>query len=341
MIVPLQLKLLACLRFLALHIGWKTWSVLKSGHAPGANGSLRALASVGRIAIIGESFPQLNLAGKCPEFWKYTRRPALPFLLLGQIMSATVPSGRPIVTVACSLTVRAAWAFLLAPSAAPADFLDFFSIEWVIEFLATYPKVKLDFVLNDARADLIGEAIDVAFRGGAAGDPWFVFREITSQHFRLVASPDYLKSRGTPETLAALESHDCLTVSGGQDLATWNLTGPNGSEEVRVTGRFSANGARSLLKSCVSGLGIALLPDIVVMEELSAGQLTHVLPKYRSGGAKLSVILPSREQIPAAVSTFVEFATAKLEALLANQGAIHVHAPPPRPPAVKRLTHGH
>jgi DNA-binding transcriptional LysR family regulator len=108
-------------------------------------------------------------------------------------------------------------------------------------------------------------------------------------------------------------------VSSGQDLATWHLTGPNGSEEVRVTGRFSANSARSLLKSCVSGLGIALLPDMMVVEDLSTGRLTQVLPNYRSGGAKFSVILPSREQIPAAVSTFVEFATAKLEALLANQ----------------------
>jgi DNA-binding transcriptional LysR family regulator len=203
--------------------------------------------------------------------------------------------------------------------AAPADFLDFFNIEWVIQFLAAYPKVKLDFVLSDARADLIGEAIDVAFRGGAAGDPRFVFREITSQHFKLVASPAYLKSRGIPENLHALESHDCLTVSGGQGLATWSLTGPNGSEEVRVTGRFSANSVRSLLKSCVSGLGIALLPDMFVMADLDAGRLTHVLPNYRGGGAKLSVIVPSREQIPAAVSTFVEFATAKLETLLANQ----------------------
>jgi DNA-binding transcriptional LysR family regulator len=203
--------------------------------------------------------------------------------------------------------------------AAPADFLDFFSIEWVMQFLAAHPKVKLDFVLSDARADLIGEAIDVAFRGGAAGDSRFVFREIASQHFRLVASPEYLESRGVPENLPALESHDCLTMSNGKDLAIWNLTGPNGSEEVRVTGRFSANSARSLLKSCVSGLGIALLPDVMVMENLSAGRLVHILPNYRSGGAKFSVILPSREQIPAAVSTFVEFATAKLETLLANQ----------------------
>src|ERR1700681_1083507 len=46
--------------------------------------------------------------------------------------------------------------------AAPADFLEFFKIEWVARFLTLHPKVRLDFVLNDARADLIDEAIDVA-----------------------------------------------------------------------------------------------------------------------------------------------------------------------------------
>jgi DNA-binding transcriptional LysR family regulator len=97
------------------------------------------------------------------------------------------------------------------------------------------------------------------------------------------------------------------------------LTGPSGSEEARVTGRFSTNSVRSLLMSCVSGLGIALLPDIFVMADLEAGRLVHVLPDYRGGGAKLSVIVPSREQIPAAVSAFVEFATAKLEAHIANK----------------------
>jgi DNA-binding transcriptional LysR family regulator len=60
--------------------------------------------------------------------------------------------------------------------AAPADFLDFFKIEWVKQFLARHPKVRLDFVLNDSRADLIGEAIDVAFRGGSMPEHNFVLR---------------------------------------------------------------------------------------------------------------------------------------------------------------------
>ncbi|MFX5793701.1 LysR substrate-binding domain-containing protein, partial [Acinetobacter baumannii] len=50
--------------------------------------------------------------------------------------------------------------------AAPVDFFDHFSIEWMHEFMHLYPKVQLEFVLNDGRADLIAEGIDLAFRGG-------------------------------------------------------------------------------------------------------------------------------------------------------------------------------
>ena len=50
--------------------------------------------------------------------------------------------------------------------AAPADFLDMFVMEWVAEFLATYPRVRLALVLSDSKADLIADRIDVAFRGG-------------------------------------------------------------------------------------------------------------------------------------------------------------------------------
>src|ERR1700733_6638529 len=202
--------------------------------------------------------------------------------------------------------------------AAQADFLDFFSIDWLLQFLAVYPKVRLDFVLNDAHVDLIGQAIDVAIRGGAGGDPRLVFREIGSQHFKLVASPAYLKSRGTPKTLTALASHDCLTTSAGQGPVIWSFVGPHGAEEGKVTGRFSANSARSLLKSCVSGLGIASLPDMMVSADLSARRLIHVLPHYVGGSAKVSVVLPSREQVPAAVAAFAEFVTMKLESLISN-----------------------
>ena len=200
--------------------------------------------------------------------------------------------------------------------AAPADFLDLFRIDWVAEFLARYPHVRLDFVLNDARADLIDEGIDVAFRGGDSRESHPVFRQIASQSFNLVASPLYLAARGAPQTLQELTQHDCLTVSSRQTRAAWTLQGPQGAETVQVSGRFSANSARILMQSCISGLGIALLPTMLVMPELGAGRLVHVLPAYRRDGADLNIVLPSRQQIPSAVAAFVEFATMRLGSIV-------------------------
>jgi DNA-binding transcriptional LysR family regulator len=196
--------------------------------------------------------------------------------------------------------------------AAPADFLDFFKIEWVLEFLARYPKVRLDFVLNDARADLIGESIDVAFRGGSASDQDPIFRRLMPQSVMLVASPAYMRSRGNPKSLEELSRHDCLTVSGQPGLVTWTLHGPNGREEVKVSGRFRANSARILIKGCLAGLGIALMPEVLVAAHIHSGRLVVVLPDYRREGVDLNVILPTRQQIPTAVSAFVEFAAEKL-----------------------------
>ena len=200
--------------------------------------------------------------------------------------------------------------------AAPADFLDFFKIEWVIEFLARYPKVRLDFVLNDARADLIGESIDVAFRGGPASDQHPIFRRLMPQSVMLVASPAYTRSRGNPKSLEELSRHDCLTVSGQPGLVTWTLHGPGGREEVKVSGRFRANSARILIKGCLAGLGIALMPEVLVAAHIHSGRLVVVLPDYRREGVDLNVILPTRQQIPNAVSAFIEFAADKLMSIM-------------------------
>jgi DNA-binding transcriptional LysR family regulator len=202
--------------------------------------------------------------------------------------------------------------------AAPVDFLDFFKIEWVMQFLALHPKVRLDFVLNDARADLIAEAIDVAFRGGSGSDQHVLLGRLIPQSLMLVASPTYTRSRGHPKTFAELSRHDCVTASGPGPV-TWTLDGPDGREEVKVSGRFRANSAGILLKSCLAGLGLALLPGVLVVAHIRAGRLVHVLPDYHREGADLKVILPSGQQIPTAVSAFIEFAAKKLRSIIPGQ----------------------
>jgi DNA-binding transcriptional LysR family regulator len=198
--------------------------------------------------------------------------------------------------------------------AAPADFFDFFPMDWVADFLALHPRLRLDFVLSDARADLIADRIDVAFRGGPQRDSGYVGRQLLrARSDGLVASPRYLAARGSPATPQELLRHDCVTPDHPSGRTSWRLTGPDGtSEELSVAGRFSGNTAQSLRKAAIAGLGIALLPLSLTRLDVQAGLLTPVLATYQRTGQGLSVLYPSRRHLPLAVSAFIALVVDKL-----------------------------
>jgi DNA-binding transcriptional LysR family regulator len=211
--------------------------------------------------------------------------------------------------------------------AAASDFFNWFQMDWVTEFLAAHPKVRLEFVLNDARADLVAEGIDVALRAGKVTEPTFVARRLGSNRASMVASPSYLAQRGTPESLDDLASHDCLALPPTMGRTIWHLDGPEGPAEVQVSGRFYANAAHVLLKASLAGLGITLLPEMMISAPLRSAQLVEVLPDYCEKGLDIYLVYLNRRQLPRAVSEFIEYAMTKIvEAGLISQ----VGPEPPR-----------
>lgn len=201
--------------------------------------------------------------------------------------------------------------------AAPADFFDFFAMEWLTEFLTAHPKVRVDFVLSDGRADLIADRIDVALRGGILEDSSLFARKVLDAgNDGLVASPAYVARQGVPDTLQDLADHDCLVFSHPSGKATWRVTGPDGAQaEVQVAGRFSGNTAQALRKAALAGLGIALLPSTLTRRDLRAGLLVPVLPQYHRQGHGLHMVYPSRRYLPLAVSAFMDLVIGKMGAM--------------------------
>ncbi|MFM0742198.1 LysR family transcriptional regulator [Paraburkholderia xenovorans] len=198
----------------------------------------------------------------------------------------------------------------LVKVAAPAGFFDAFPVDWIKDFLNAHPQVRLQFVLSDEAADLISEGIDVAFRAGQSLDPDSVSRKILRQRFILVASPSYIQERGAPIDTDDLLHHDCIPLTTRSSVPpVWRL---DGCSDIRISGRFSANTARAVLRAALAGLGITMLPEVVVAPDLQARRLLRVLPTLSREAGDVYVVLPSRRHIPSAVSAFVSYASGEL-----------------------------
>lgn len=196
--------------------------------------------------------------------------------------------------------------------AAPADFFDVFPMESVAEFLAAHPLVNVEFILSDATCDLLTEQIDVAIRAGTVHELGYVSRPILDVRIDgLVASPAYVASRGAPRNLQDLATHDCVIGPSATGRAAWRLTKGTGQpEDVEVSGRFTGNTVQALRKATLSGLGVALLPPAMTNQDVQAGRLVHVLPKYARVTQGLSIVYPSRKHVPLAVTSFIAMVAA-------------------------------
>lgn len=144
-----------------------------------------------------------------------------------------------------------------------------------------HPELALTLRLEDRSADLVSEGVDVAVRAGMElpSSTGLVAVPLASFERHLVASPAYLKRRGTPKNVAALASH--AAVLGTESPAEWRFFEED--EESRVTVRPSLR-VTTLLgvrEAVLADLGLALLPSFVVATQLASGALKSVLPRAK------------------------------------------------------------
>ncbi|HEY0229923.1 MAG TPA: LysR family transcriptional regulator [Dokdonella sp.] len=177
------------------------------------------------------------------------------------------------------------------------------------EFLARYPRVRISVDLNDQMQDLVSAGYDLAIRIGALVDSNLVARRIAVNERVLCAAPSYLAQRGMPATPEQLSAHECIVLVGSQgrqDL--WRMSDASGHEvALRVSGRFESNFGEVLRDAAVAGLGIALHSTWHVHEDLRAGRLVQVLPRWRIAASGIYAVMPQRRLAPLRVHAFVEF----------------------------------
>lgn len=174
-------------------------------------------------------------------------------------------------------------------------------------FLARHPAVSVELVFGDRYVHLVEEGFDLAIRIGVPVESTERGRTLAEGPRRLVASPRYLAARGTPKHPKELEKHDCLVHTTEASKVVWRFTGPDGQLRLAtVRGRATTNNSEAALELARQGLGIALLADWLVDDELRRGKLVPLLTGYTPPSAPVMALTPPGHRAPAHVRALVD-----------------------------------
>jgi LysR family transcriptional regulator for bpeEF and oprC len=189
---------------------------------------------------------------------------------------------------------------------APVAFGQLYMLPLVFRFRRLYPGLAIDLTLNDRYVDLVQEGIDVAIRFGELSDSQLVARSIGRVTRVCVASPAYLRARGSPKAPADLATHNCITYNY---LFTneWQFGGPDGPTTLRVAGDFRANSALTIRSAALEGIGIAYMPSVFVQQDLDNGSLVKVLADYSPAPVDIHGIYHSARFLASKVKVFIDF----------------------------------
>ncbi len=184
-------------------------------------------------------------------------------------------------------------------------------------FLDKYPAIRIVFTMTDRIVDIVDAGIDVAIRPGRQRDSSFKARKIGESRRILCGSPAYLRKAGVPTAPEDLERHNCLTWRDHPGHNVWSFRGADGTAKVRATGTFFAQSADALVAAAAAGLGLCLLPDWNMAQELRSQELRPVLTDYEPVPAAVPVyaIHGHQRHVPPKIRAFIDFLSETFSAL--------------------------
>ncbi|GER17380.1 LysR family transcriptional regulator [Variovorax boronicumulans] len=185
------------------------------------------------------------------------------------------------------------------------------------DFQAQHPGLQVELLLTEQLPDLGAEGYDGAVwlwavQQHRAAD--WTTRRIARNQRVLAASPDYLARRGTPATVEALATHDCLIARENGDaaqsrqFALWTLrhARDGSTARVRVQGPLTSNSGEMVRDWCLAGHGVMLRSLWDITPQLASGELVRVLPLYSMPDADIHWVAPWRPKTPRRVRLLVD-----------------------------------
>ncbi|TCU41031.1 LysR substrate-binding domain-containing protein [Rhizobium azibense] len=176
------------------------------------------------------------------------------------------------------------------------------------DFIARNPDLIVDLSFTDGIVDLVAEKTDVAIRMGNLPDSGLIARKLGQSRRVVCASPEYLARRGSPQTPADLEQHDCLTFNFRRARPSWPFRCGGQDIAQPVKGSIVVNNGETMKQMALAGAGIARVGLFHVAEEISTGRLVPLLEEHNPGDLELvHAVYVGGGPLPHRVRAFIEY----------------------------------
>ena len=148
-------------------------------------------------------------------------------------------------------------------------------MSWLIPriggFHARYPDTELQFNMNYDRIDFVRDKISIAIRNNMIEPPKdVVIKDLIDEWIGPVCSPDYLAAKGIKSTADLAR---CALLSTKTRPNGWRDWGAAAGLDIAVKPQNSYDHFYLLIQAAACGLGFAMAPKMLVIDDLRSGKL--------------------------------------------------------------------
>jgi DNA-binding transcriptional LysR family regulator len=203
----------------------------------------------------------------------------------------------------------------------PVSLLQALVSPMIARFLAAYPLITVNLASTNRRVDVIEEGVDVAFRVRfpPLENSNLVMKNLGPSEQLLVAHPSFLEEHGRPNDPRQAATLPTMDLTRVTPRHAWELTGEDGTMiTIPFQPRYVTDDMAALRDAALSGIGIVQLPEYMVRNAVSAGNLEVVLPQWKPKAGIVHIVFASRRGLAPAVRHFIDFM--EKEFALASRG---------------------
>ncbi len=176
-------------------------------------------------------------------------------------------------------------------------------------YMAAYPKVSVYIEATDRQVNLVEEGFDIMLRSlpEIENSADLVARELGQARRILVASPAYLDLHGRPQSPSEL-AQAAVIGDGHEKGAKWSLVNAeSGTREIDLSPKLVSHDRRVQLEASMQGIGIALLPEPIVIAALKEKRLERVLPGWSTPKQVIHLVYPRPRGMLPSVRSLIDY----------------------------------